>query len=173
MRYAWPLALFLALAALLAAGLRRGDPQLLPSALIDQPAPAIELPLLHAPERRFDAGALRGQVWLLNVWASWCAPCRDEMPLLAQVAARDQVPLYGLNYKDGRDAALALLAQTGNPYLASALDEQGRVGIDWGVYGVPETFVVDRDGRIRHRHTGPVTAQVWERELMPVVRALR
>jgi len=172
MRYALPFAIFLALAALLGAGLRR-EPAALPSARLDRPAPAIDLPLLGEPRERLQVEALRGQVWLLNVWASWCEPCREELPALSRLAPGDGVPLYGLDYKDRDDAALALLQRHGNPYLGSAVDREGRVGIDYGVYGVPETFVIDREGRIRYRHLGPVTAEVWRERLMPMVRSLR
>jgi cytochrome c biogenesis protein CcmG/thiol:disulfide interchange protein DsbE len=172
MRYALPFAIFLALAALLGAGLRR-EPAALPSARLDRPAPAIDLPLLGEPRQRLQVEALRGRVWLLNVWASWCEPCREELPTLSRLAPADGVPLYGLDYKDRDDAALALLQRHGNPYLGSAVDREGRVGIDYGVYGVPETFVIDREGRIRYRHLGPVTAEVWRERLMPMVRSLR
>lgn len=172
MRYLLPLLGFLALALALGFGLHR-DPRALPSALIDQPAPAIAGPLLHDGTQRLDAARLQGQVWLLNVWASWCEPCRSELPALQVLSTRDRVPLYGLNYKDRDAPARALLAQVGNPYVASAVDADGRVGMDFGVRGVPETFVIDGSGRIRYRHVGPVTAQVWQDQLMPVVRALR
>jgi len=172
MRYVLPFAIFLALAALLGAGLRR-EPATLPSARLDRPAPAIDLPLLGEPRQRLQVEALRGRVWLLNVWASWCEPCREELPTLSRLAPAEGVPLYGLDYKDRDDAALALLQRHGNPYLGSAVDREGRVGIDYGVYGVPETFVIDRDGRIRYRHLGPVTAEVWRERLMPMVRSLR
>ena len=172
MRHALPFAIFLALAALLGAGLRR-EPAALPSARLDRPAPAIDLPLLGEPGRRLQVEALRGRVWLLNVWASWCEPCRQELPTLSRLAPSDAVPLYGLDYKDRDDAALALLRRHGNPYLGSAVDREGRVGVDYGVYGVPETFVIDGEGRIRYRHLGPVTEQVWRERLLPLVRSLR
>lgn len=172
MRFAIPFALFLALVLLLGSGLRR-DPQVLPSALIDRPAPAIDRPLLHAPQRQLQVDALRGRVWLLNVWASWCAPCREELPLLATLGARDGVAIYGLNYKDSDAAALALLQRHGNPYLGSAVDRDGRVGMNYGVYGVPETFVIDGQGRVRYRYPGVVTADVWRERLLPVVRSLQ
>ncbi|RZJ09667.1 MAG: DsbE family thiol:disulfide interchange protein [Rubrivivax sp.] len=172
MRYLLPLLAFLALAVALGLGLQR-DPRALPSALLDRPAPAIDRPLLHDPGRRLDTAQMHGQVWLLNVWASWCEPCRTEMPALKVLSTRDGVALFGLNYKDRDAPALALLDQIGNPYLASAVDADGRVGMDFGVQGVPETFVIDGAGRVRFRHTGPVTAEVWRDKLMPAVRALK
>lgn len=176
MRYKLPLAIFLLLAMVLAVGLSR-DPRRLPSALVGKAAPAIDLPLLEDPQRRLQTDSLRGQVWLLNVWASWCAPCREELPVLQTAARRDGVLLYGLNYKDyDKDqgaAARAMLQRHGNPYRASAVDAKGRVGIDFGVYGVPETFVIDREGRIRLRHPGAVTAEIWQNELLPLVRSLQ
>ena len=172
MRFILPLLIFLALAAVLALGLQR-DPRALPSALLERPAPAIALPLLDTPARNFDMAQMRGQVWMLNVWASWCGPCREEMPALKVLAGRDAVPLVGLNYKDDPAQARQLLQRVGNPYLASALDADGRVGMDYGVQGVPETFVIDAEGRIRYRHKGPVTAEVWREQLLPVVLSLR
>jgi cytochrome c biogenesis protein CcmG/thiol:disulfide interchange protein DsbE len=172
MRFKLPLAIFLALAILLAAGLSR-DPRRLPSARVGKPAPAIDLPLLEDPQRRLQTDTLRGQVWLLNVWASWCAPCREELPVLQDAARRDGVALYGLNYKDQDEAARTMLRRHGNPYRASAVDGDGRVGIDYGVYGVPETFVIDREGLIRLRHPGPVTPEIWRNELLPLVRSLQ
>ena len=172
MRFILPLLIFLALAAVLALGLQR-DPRALPSALLERPAPAIALPLLDTPARNFDMAQMRGQVWMLNVWASWCGPCREEMPALKVLAGRDAVPLVGLNYKDDPAQARQLLQRIGNPYLASALDADGRVGMDYGVQGVPETFVIDAEGRIRYRHKGPVTAEVWREQLLPVVLSLR
>jgi len=167
-----PLIAFLGLAVVLMLGLQR-DPRALPSALIDQPLPAIDIPLLQNPEQRFDSTALRGQVWMLNVWASWCGPCQEELPALNVLAHRDRVPLYGLNYKDQPAPAQALLARFGNPYRSSAVDADGRVGMDLGVHGVPETFVIDAAGRVRYRHLGPVNNEIWETKLMPVVKALQ
>jgi cytochrome c biogenesis protein CcmG/thiol:disulfide interchange protein DsbE len=172
MRFKLPLAIFLVLAMLLAAGLSR-DPRRLPSALVGRPAPAIDLPLLEDPQRRLQTGTLRGQVWLLNVWASWCAPCREELPVLQEAARRDGVALYGLNYKDQEEAARTMLRRHGSPYRASAVDGDGRIGMDYGVYGVPETFVIDREGVIRLRHPGPVTPDIWQSELLPLVRSLQ
>jgi cytochrome c biogenesis protein CcmG, thiol:disulfide interchange protein DsbE len=172
MRFILPLVAFLILAALLGLGLQR-DPRALPSALLDRPAPAIRLPLLDNAKQRFDADQLKGQVWMLNVWASWCEPCRAELPALKVLSTRDAVPLIGLNYKDDEAQAIALLQRVGNPYLDSVVDVDGRVGMDYGVQGVPETFLIDGAGRIRYRHTGPVTAEVWRDKLMPVVHSLR
>lgn len=172
MRFLLPLLAFLGLAAVLGLGLQR-DPRALPSALLDRPAPAINLPLLDDAQRRFDTKQLHGQVWMLNVWASWCGPCREELPALKVLASRDRMPLVGLNYKDNEVEARALLQNVGNPYLGSAVDADGRVGMDYGVQGVPETFVIDGQGRVRYRHKGPVTAEVWRDQLMPVVRSLQ
>lgn len=172
MRFLVPLLVFLGLAVVLTLGLQR-DPRALPSALIDRPLPTIDRPLLHEPQRRFDGAQLQGSVWLLNVWASWCGPCQEELPALNVLAARDSVPLVGLNYKDKPDLALALLERVGNPYRASAVDADGRIGMDLGVHGVPETFVIDKAGRVRYRHLGPVNTEVWQNQLLPVVRSLQ
>ena len=171
MRFVLPLAIFLALAVLLGLGLQR-DPRALPSALLEQPAPAIDRPLLEDPQQRLQLQDLRGQAWVLNVWASWCAPCRQELPVLAELSKRDAVPVYGLNYKDQPDKARALLRVAGNPYRASAMDGDGRVGMDFGIQGVPETFVIDGQGRVRYRHVGPVTSEIWSDRLLPVIRSL-
>jgi len=172
MRFKLPFAIFLVLAILLALGLTR-DPKVLPSALIDKPAPAIDLPLLHDAQQIFKVDSLHGQVWLLNVWASWCAPCRDELPVLMELARKDGVMIYGLNYKDKTDVARTWLQRYGNPYRGSAVDSDGRIGMHYGVYGVPETFVIDRAGRIRYKHAGPITADIWQARLLPVVRSLQ
>lgn len=167
-----PLAAFVVLALVLGVGLRL-DPREVPSPFIDKPAPAFNLPLVHEPQQRLSTQDLVGQVWLLNVWASWCVACRVEHPLLVELAKRNAVPIYGLNYKDDRRAAMEWLRQFGDPYVASLSDRDGRVGIDYGVYGVPETFVIDRAGVVRHKHIGPLTPEVWERDLLPLVRRLQ
>lgn len=172
MRFVLPLAVFLGLAVMLGLGLQR-DPRALESALLDQPVPAMDRPLLQDPQQRFDVQALQGQVWLLNVWASWCAPCRQELPLLVELSRRDQIAVYGLNYKDQSEKAKALLRVAGNPYVATAVDADGRVGMDFGIHAVPETFVIDGQGRVRYRHLGPVTAEVWQEKLLPVVKAVQ
>ena len=149
------------------------NPREVPSPLIDKPAPAFSLPQLHDTGKTLSRQDLLGKVYLLNVWASWCVSCRDEQPVLMQLAQTKQVEMYGLNYKDQRADALRWLEIFGNPYVASVSDMDGRVGIDWGVYGVPETFVIDRGGVIRYKHIGPVTPADLDTKLMPLVRKLQ
>jgi cytochrome c biogenesis protein CcmG, thiol:disulfide interchange protein DsbE len=155
----WTLGIFGALVAVLAIGLTL-NPREVPSPLVGRAAPPFELPLLHQPDKRFSSKEPIGQVWLFNVWASWCVGCRDEHEVLSAFAKTGAAPLYGLNYKDQRDDALRWLKQYGDPYKASFFDLEGRVGIDYGVYGVPETFFVDRTGTIRAKHVGAVTDDV-------------
>jgi cytochrome c biogenesis protein CcmG/thiol:disulfide interchange protein DsbE len=159
------------LVALLAIGLSL-NPREVPSPLVGKPAPAFSLPRLDQPGEKLSPEALRGKVWVLNVWASWCAPCREELPVLMALAQTKTVPIYGLNYKDRRDDALGLLKQYGDPYVASGVDADGRVGIDYGVYGVPETYVIDQAGVIRLKHIGPVTRETVEKKIVPMVREL-
>ena len=170
-RFLIPLALFASLLVLLALGLRR-DPDTLPSPLINKPAPAFQLPQLHEPAKTFSPQEMRGKVWLLNVWASWCISCREEHPLLLELARSRAVPLYGFNYKDQRNDAIAWLDELGDPYLLSAVDLDGRVGIDYGVYGAPETYLIDREGVIRFKHVGPLTPEVLQSKLLPLARDL-
>jgi cytochrome c biogenesis protein CcmG/thiol:disulfide interchange protein DsbE len=151
----------------------RHDPRQLPSVLIDKPAPAFTLPRLTSPDQSLSSNSMRGQVWIMNVWASWCEACRDEHATLMQLAAQGDAQLVGLNYKDDRAAALRWLADAGNPYRVSAMDANGHVAIDYGVYGVPETFVIDRAGRIRYRKAGPLTAQTVHDVLLPLITRLR
>jgi cytochrome c biogenesis protein CcmG/thiol:disulfide interchange protein DsbE len=167
-----PIGIFLILVAFLFIGLGL-NPREVPSPLIDKPAPEFTLPSVADPDQQVSLADLTQDVSLFNVWASWCVSCRQEHPLLVELSRQGVVPIYGLNYKDDRTDAVRWLDALGDPYRASAFDADGRVGIDWGVYGVPETFVVDRQGIIRHKHTGPVTPQVWEQELLPVIRQLR
>jgi cytochrome c biogenesis protein CcmG/thiol:disulfide interchange protein DsbE len=171
-RYLIPLAVFIVLVVFLAIGLTL-DPREVPSPLIDKPAPAFQLARLDDPVRSVTTQELRGQVWLLNVWASWCVACLQEHPLLLEYSRTSRVPIYGLNYKDQRDAALAWLAKHGNPYTASLVDADGRVGIDYGVYGVPETFLIDGQGTIRYKHIGPITDRVLTEEIVPMIEKLR
>jgi cytochrome c biogenesis protein CcmG/thiol:disulfide interchange protein DsbE len=166
-----PLAAFFALAAILAVGLKR-DPREVPSPLIDKPAPRFALARLDDAARTVRLEDLRGKPFILNVWASWCVACREEHPLLMEFAKKKAVPLYGLNYKDVRTDGVAWLARFGNPYDASLFDEDGRVGLDFGVYGVPETFVVDGNGVIRLKHIGPLTADVLANKIEPLLKKL-
>jgi cytochrome c biogenesis protein CcmG, thiol:disulfide interchange protein DsbE len=158
-----PLAVFLALAALFLVGLNSGDPSILPSALIGHPAPDTRLPPIPgldrdgAPVPGLDAANFKGAVTIVNVWASWCVPCHDEAPLLMQLAQDKRVRLVGINYKDDADNARRFLGRYGDPFAAAGADENGRAAIEWGVYGVPETFVVGRDGRIAYKLVGPIT----------------
>jgi cytochrome c biogenesis protein CcmG, thiol:disulfide interchange protein DsbE len=170
-RYLIPLVLFVILVIFLAIGLGR-DPHEVPSPLIGKAAPAFQLPQLKDPGKSFSAQQMRGKVWLLNVWASWCVSCREEHPLLLDYARSAAVPIYGLNYKDKREDALEWLEQLGDPYVLSAADEDGRVAIDYGVYGAPETYLIDRDGVIRFKQVGAVTPEVWERKILPLVKDL-
>ena len=170
-RFVWPLLGFLVLVGFLAIGLKL-DPHEVPSPLIDKPAPAFKAQLLSQPDQAVTREQLLGKVWVLNVWASWCAPCRDEHPLWVAYARRSPVPIYGLNYKDKAPAAQGWLKQLGNPYAESLADPEGRIGIDYGVYGVPETFVIDRAGVIRYKHIGPITPEVLRDKLEPLLRKL-
>ena len=171
LRFLVPLGLFVALAALLAAGLGR-DPKEVPSPLIGKPAPGFVLTRLDDAASTLGRDDLLGKVWVLNVWASWCVACREEHPLLVDFSRQKRVPLYGLNYKDARADGLQWLARHGNPYVASFFDSDGKVGIDYGVYGVPETFVIDRQGVIRFKHIGPVTPAVLRERIDPLLRSL-
>ena len=170
-RYFVPLIVFAVMVAFLAIGLQL-KPREIPSPLIDKAAPRFSLPTLAAPEQTLSSQDLRGKVWVLNVWASWCVACREEHPLLVEMAKLNAVPIFGLNYKDKRADALSWLARFGNPYTASLSDTDGLVGIDYGVYGVPETFVIDKAGVIRHKVIGPVTAEAIRDVILPLVRKL-
>jgi cytochrome c biogenesis protein CcmG/thiol:disulfide interchange protein DsbE len=171
LKFALPLAVFFALVAFFAVGLRL-DPREVPSPLIDKPAPNFALTRLDAPAQTIRRTDMLGKVWMLNVWASWCEACRDEHPHLVEFARSKALPIMGLDYKDRRDLAQAWLAERGNPYDASLFDEDGRVGIDFGVYGVPETFLIDKRGVIRFKHIGPLTPEVLRDRVLPLVRSL-
>lgn len=171
LRYLLPLGIFFGMVVLFAMGLQN-DPRLVPSPLIDKPAPAFSLPLVHDGEAYLGSGIFKGQVSLFNVWASWCVACRSEHPFLMELARSGRIPVYGLNYKDRREDALRWLAQFGDPYKSSGFDEAGRVGIDWGVYGVPETFLVDKQGLIRYKQIGPLTREDWRTTLLPLIEQL-
>ena len=170
-RAAWTLAVFAALVVLLAIGLRL-NPREVPSPLIGKPAPAFELPLLLSPDKKFSEKDMLGRVWILNVWASWCPPCLVEHPVVTRIARSGLAPVVGLNYKDARDEALPWLERNGNPYQLIAFDRDGRIGIDYGVYGVPETYVIDAKGVIRYKHIGPLSPDVVRDKLEPLVKEL-
>ncbi len=166
-----PLAVFLLIAGFLAVGLKL-DPREVPSPLIGKPAPAFELPVLEQPDKRFMPADMRGKVWLLNVWASWCVSCREEHPVLVDFAKKGLLPVLGLNYKDRTEDAQRWLKQFGNPYQLSAVDADGRIGIDYGVYGVPETYLIDGEGVIRFKQIGPLTQAVLDEKVLPLAKAL-
>jgi cytochrome c biogenesis protein CcmG/thiol:disulfide interchange protein DsbE len=171
-RYLIPLVVFVAVTGFLWVGLSL-NPREVPSPFIDKPAPDFSLPILHEPETRFSNKDMLGKVWLLNVWASWCVACRVEHPLLVQLSRANLVPTYGLNYKDEPDEARNWLNQLGDAYVASLIDYDGKVGIDYGVYGVPETFVIDKQGVIRHKVIGPVTPAALDECVLPLVKKLQ
>ena len=170
-RYLVPLGIFFLLVLIFWLGLQY-DPRKVPSPLIGKPVPAFTLPELRTPDKTFSADDLKGQVSLLNVWASWCVACRHEHPLLVAMSRSNIVKIYGLNYKDTRDQALQWLENYEDPYETSLFDEAGKVGIDFGVYGVPETYVLDRDAIIRYKHIGPITQDILETELLPLIKQL-
>lgn len=171
LKFLLPLAVFAAIVAFLAVGLGL-NPREVPSPLIGKPAPAFALARLDDPSQKVSREDLLGKVWMLNVWASWCAPCREEHPLVIDIARRQLLPVYGLNYKDSGPAARSWLANLGNPYAATLVDTDGRVGIDFGVYGVPETFIIDRQGVVRLKHTGPLTPDVVRQRIEPLLKEL-
>lgn len=170
-RYLWPLGLFMVLVFFLFKGLAL-DPREVPSPLINKPAPSFKAPTLHEAGKVIAKQDLAGKVWILNVWASWCGACRDEHPILVEFAKHSKVPIYGLNYKDQRPDGLDWLKKMGNPYVESVFDADGRIGIDYGVYGVPETFVIDGAGVIRYKHIGPITPEALRDKIEPVLRQL-
>ena len=172
LRFAVPLGIFVVLAGFLFVGLGL-NPREVPSPFIGKPAPAFQLTQLARPEQSFSPQQMRGEVWLFNVWASWCVACRIEHPLLVDLAKKNVIPIVGLNYKDKRDAALGWLGQFGDPYQLSVVDNDGRVGIDYGVYGVPETFVIDKSGLIRFKQIGPITEETWRNKILPLVLQLQ
>ena len=171
-RFALPLAIFIGLVFFLWKGLSL-NPREIPSPLVDKPVPQFSLPQLHAPDRKLSAADLKGQVWLLNVWGSWCVSCRVEHPLLVQLEKSGLVPIYGLNWKDRREDAVAWLNKFGDPYKASLADVDGRVAIDFGVYGAPETFVIDKQGIIRLKHIGPLSPEAMRDTILPLIEKLK
>lgn len=171
-RFYIPLIIFVVMGAFLAIGLKL-DPSRVPSPLIDKPVPDFSLPRLHDPDKNFNPAELKGTVWVLNVWASWCVSCRAEHDVLKDMVSRNPVPVVGLNYKDKVADALTWLERLGDPYFVSVVDAQGQVGIDWGVYGVPETFVIDDQGIIRYKHIGPIDLKVVKNTILPIVEELQ
>ena len=171
LKYLIPLVLFLVLVVFLAIGLGR-DPREVPSALINKPAPTFRLPQLKDQTKTFSAEDMRGKVWLLNVWASWCIACREEHEHLFEYTKSGVAPIIGRNYKYRREDALAWLGELGDPYQLSAVDLDGRVAMDYGVYGAPETYVIDKSGMIRLKHVGPVMPDVWSKKVLPLVQEL-
>lgn len=171
LKFGIPLVVFAALVAFFAVGLTR-DPREVPSPLIDKPAPAFTLEQLHEPKLAFAPENMKGKVWLLNVWASWCVSCRVEHPLLVEMSRANLVPIVGLNYKDRAADGVQWLTRFGNPYVLSAQDVEGKVGIDYGVYGVPETFVIDKQGVIRYKQIGPITPEALEKKILPLIKRL-
>jgi cytochrome c biogenesis protein CcmG/thiol:disulfide interchange protein DsbE len=171
LRYLIPLGIFLVMVVFLAIGLRR-DPREVPSPLINKAAPTFRLPQLKEPDKTFSAADMHGKVWVLNVWASWCVSCREEHPLLLEYANTGAVPIYGLNWKDKREDALDWLGELGDPYVLSVADLDGRVAIDYGVYGAPETYLIDQNGTIRYKQIGAVTPEVWQDKILPLVQQL-
>jgi cytochrome c biogenesis protein CcmG/thiol:disulfide interchange protein DsbE len=167
-----PLAVFVVLVGFLFVGLFL-NPREVPSPLIGKPAPQFTLNQLHQPGKTLGTPDMKGQVWLLNVWASWCVSCREEHPLLVELGKAKLVPIIGLNYKDEPAAGMKWLAQYGDPYNLSVVDRDGAVGIDFGVYGVPETFVIDKQGTIRFKQIGPITVEALEKKIIPLVRELQ
>ncbi len=172
LKFLIPLAVFLGLTWFLLKGLDR-DPREIPSPLINKPAPTTALPLLHDLSVQWSSEQMKGKVWLLNVWGSWCAGCRVEHPLLNELARRKIAPIVGMDWKDDPKAGRAWLQKLGNPYAISIADRDGKAAIDWGVYGAPETFIIDKAGIVRYKHIGPLTADALETRIIPLLNKLQ
>ena len=172
LRYLVPLAIFMVLVAFLYRGLSL-DPKRVPSPLVGKPMPEFSLPRLQDAAATISDTDLKGKVSILNIWATWCVSCRAEHEVLLLLAKSNKVDIYGLNYKDERDKAKRWLTQLGDPYVANAFDADGRAGIDWGVYGAPETFIMDREGIIRHKHIGPLSVDALNNEILPLIAELQ
>ena len=171
-RFLWPLIGFVLLVVLLAVGLNL-DPSDVPSPLVGKPAPMFSLAKLDAQAEVFSPKDMLGKVWLLNVWASWCTACRQEHPVLMDLAKTNVVPIIGLDYKDAPEDGLKWLARHGDPYQLAVIDRDGRIGIDFGVYGVPETFLIDKTGKIRFKQIGPVTEEALRKHILPLIKELQ
>lgn len=172
LRYLIPAGLFVVLIGFFAVGLNR-DKETIPSPLIGKPAPQFDLPTVEDPSRRVGSQDFTGKMYVLNVWATWCVGCRQEHEALLEIASRGELPLVGLNWKDDLDLAQRWLRELGNPYVASGFDAEGRVAIDWGVYGAPETFLIDSSGKVLFKHIAPITIEIWERDFVPLIRAAK
>jgi len=172
LKFFLPIAAFLVLVVIFYNGLYK-DPTIVPSPFIGKPAPEFAVPSLYEPDTLISNADMQGEVALFNVWASWCPSCVHEHELLMEIAAADTVPIYGLNWKDDRNDALVWLQRLGNPYTAIAHDPDNVVGIDWGVYGAPETFLIDADGIILHKLIGQMTPEIWQQEFLPLIEAAR
>ena len=170
-RYIALIVAFVIMIGIFVAGLDR-DPSKLPSPLIDKPAPEYELPRVKDPLSTIGSADYAGQIVLVNIWATWCVGCRQEHDYLLELAARNEIPIYGINWRDERDAAISWLQQLGDPYVSSAYDEDGRVGIDWGVYGAPETFLISAGGSVIYKHVGPMNEATWQGAFMPRIAGL-
>ena len=168
----WPFLVFMVLAIFLYVGLGL-NPHEVPSPLINKPAPAFILSQLHDPAKQFSTQDMKGKVWLINVWASWCVSCREEHPILMDLARRNVLPIIGLDYKDKNEDGEAWLRNGGDPYTLVATDKEGRVGIDYGVYGVPETYLIDKQGVIRYKQIGAVTHQSLQEKILPLIAELQ
>jgi cytochrome c biogenesis protein CcmG/thiol:disulfide interchange protein DsbE len=166
-----PLVLFIGLVGFLLVGLYR-DPHEVPSPLVNKPAPDFQLQQLREPASTLAAKEMRGKVWLLNFWGTWCVACREEHPILVKYSKTGTVPIYGVDYKDDRAAAMQLLAEEGDPYTITASDPEGRTSIDYGVYGAPESYLIDKQGVIRFKQIGPITDEVWNNKILPLAKQL-
>ena len=166
-----PLVLFIGLVAFLLVGLHR-DPHEVPSPLINKAAPDFQLQQLNEPAKTISAKEMRGKVWLLNFWGTWCVACREEHPVLVKYSKTNAVPIYGVDYKDDRAAAIQMLAEEGNPYTMTLSDPEGRTSIDYGVYGAPESYLIDKQGVIRFKQIGPITDEVWNNKILPLAKQL-
>ncbi len=172
MRFILPFVVFVVLSAFLYVGLGL-NPHEVPSPLIGKPAPAFNLPQLQEPAKQFSPQDMKGKVWMLNVWASWCAACKDEHHVLLALARQNIVPIYGMDYKDKREDGMAVLRDTGDPYTLVVSDTEGRIGIDYGVYGVPETYVIDKQGVIKYKQIGGVSQQIMNEKILPMIKELQ
>jgi cytochrome c biogenesis protein CcmG/thiol:disulfide interchange protein DsbE len=170
-RYFLPLIAALILIPIMILGLR-SDPSELPSQYIGKPAPEFNLPTLRDASKNISTADLRGQISLVNIWATWCAGCRAEHPFLMQLSRENTIPIYAINWRDNREDALQWLGQLGDPYVASGFDGEGRVGIDWGAYGAPETFLLNAQGHVVYRFTGPLSRAMWNQEFVPRIAEL-